>query len=275
MSLAVASNRTDNMLPIHPLSELLATSLIEAQSGPVLQRMLRLLANEHAMPVPRVGELVPHPGVQRNEDARASHPCERGAGLLRSSSNPQETGVAKIPVLPRRTFLWRCVMSIEPGPSPQNDFGSLQGCFVEGSAEQRSRERRIRRRALIISITAQSAILTAVILFPLFGKPERIALAMTPIPPYFHNPGPSHPPSDPRQPIQHNQHFFNDPISVPNSIPPHVPNGPVGEPQDPPDFPTGSGPGAPCPACIPIDDGRRQPDRPAEVRPQTPHRLFV
>jgi hypothetical protein len=29
------------------------------------------------------------------EDARTSHPCERGAGLLWSLSNPQEAGVAK------------------------------------------------------------------------------------------------------------------------------------------------------------------------------------
>jgi len=166
-------------------------------------------------------------------------------------------------------------MSIEPEPHSQNDFGSLQGCFVEGSAEQRMRERRVRRRALVISIAVQSAILAAIILFPLFGKPARIAFAMTPIPPYFPNTGPAHPPSDPRQSIRHNHHFFGDPISVPTSIPPQVFNGPVGEPQEPPDFPTGSGPGAPCPACIPIDDGRRQPERPAEVRFQTPHRLVM
>ena len=173
-------------------------------------------------------------------------------------------------------------MSIEPGPgpsssaSPQNDFGSLQGCFVEGSPEQRKRERRIRRRALIISVAAQAAILAAIILVPLFGKPESIAHAsVMPLPPYFHQSGPTHPPSDPRQPIQHNHHFFGDPISVPTNIPTQVFNGPVGEPPDPPDFPTGSGPGAPCPACIPIDDGRRQPERPADVRPQPPHRLLV
>ena len=40
-------------------------------------------------------ELVCDLGVQRSEDARTSYPCERGAGLLRYLSNPQETGVAK------------------------------------------------------------------------------------------------------------------------------------------------------------------------------------
>ena len=89
-------------------------------------------------------------------------------------------------------------MSIEPGPSPipQNDFGSLQGCFVEGSPEQRKRERRIRRRALIISVAAQAAILAAIILVPLFGKPDSIALAsVTPLPPYFHQGAPQRQPT--------------------------------------------------------------------------------
>ena len=97
-------------------------------------------------------------------------------------------------------------MSIEPGPSsnpsPQNEFGSLQGCFVEGTPEQRARQRSIRRRALIISIAAQAAILTAIILVPLFGKPERVALAnVMPIPPYFHTNSPERHPTTP-QPTQ-------------------------------------------------------------------------
>src|SRR5271156_7184588 len=92
-------------------------------------------------------------------------------------------------------------MTIEPGLNSQNDFGSLQGCFVEGSPEQRKRERRIRRRALIISVTAQAAILAAIILVPLFGKPESIAHAsVMPLPPYFHQSAPQRPPTTP-QPV--------------------------------------------------------------------------
>jgi protein TonB len=210
------------------------------------------------------------------EDARTSHPCERGAGFLRQLSNPQEAGVAKIPVPPRRTFLWRCVMSIEPGPSPQNDFGSLQGCFVEGSAEQRARERRIRRRALIISIAAQSAILIVIVLIPLFGKPERIALAMTPIPPYYSSRGPEHPntaPIEPRHGAERNlcatcySPVIPNRLATTDNTPPQDPIPGVGAPNGR----TGVQP----PWGIGIDDSRRQPARPADANPQTPRLLHV
>lgn len=71
---------------------------------------------------------------------------------------------------------------------PQENLGSLGGCLVEGDPEQRSRERRVRRRSLIISILTQAAVVVLLILLPLFGKTERIALAIsTPIPPYGHH----------------------------------------------------------------------------------------
>jgi protein TonB len=226
-------------------------------------------------------ELVPLPGVQYYEDARTSHPCERGAGLLRFLSNPQEAGVAKISVLARRTFLWRCVMSIEPGPSsnasPQNEFGSLHGCFVEGTPEQRARQRSIRRRALIISIATQAAILTAIILVPLFGKPERVALAnVMPIPPYFHTNTPERQNTASQQNTQRRRNPLNlNVFSQPTRIPPSIDEHPDPGSQDPPEIPSGSGPATPCPGCIPIADGRPQPERPADVRPQAPHRLVL
>jgi len=67
----------------------------------------------------------------------------------------------------------------------REEFGALAGCFVEGDAEQRKRQRRVKRRALALSISLQALVLAAVILLPLFGKVERIAWAITtPIPPY-------------------------------------------------------------------------------------------
>jgi periplasmic protein TonB len=79
-------------------------------------------------------------------------------------------------------------------------LGSLQGCLVDGDKEQRGRERKIRGRALVISVTLQSAILAAVALIPVFGKPERIALAkVVALPPYrahreASSPAPAQPP---------------------------------------------------------------------------------
>ncbi|HEV1994506.1 MAG TPA: energy transducer TonB [Candidatus Acidoferrum sp.] len=71
------------------------------------------------------------------------------------------------------------------GEIAEASLGSLSGCLVDGDAEQRSRERSIRRRSLAISILLQSAVLATLILVPLFGKAERISLTIvTPIPPY-------------------------------------------------------------------------------------------
>src|SRR5258708_39210771 len=70
---------------------------------------------------------------------------------------------------------------------PQQSLGSLSACLVDGDAEQCTRERRVRRRALALSILLQSAVLATLILVPLFGKAERISLTIvTPVVPYGH-----------------------------------------------------------------------------------------
>lgn len=69
----------------------------------------------------------------------------------------------------------------------EGSLGSLGGCLVEGNPEQRRRERRLRRRALVLSIVIQTGALASLVSLSLFGRTGRIALAIkTPIPPYGH-----------------------------------------------------------------------------------------
>src|SRR5439155_148655 len=110
--------------------------------------------------------------------------------------------------------MWRCVMVSEPekisGKISEDSLGSLSSCLVDGDAEQRTRERRVRRRALTISIILQSAVLTTLILVPLFGKAERITFTIvTPIPPYSPYRGPARNPAQPphRRTTQNQCHF--------------------------------------------------------------------
>lgn len=114
-------------------------------------------------------------------------------------------------------------MSPEPRsvsePGNKQSLGSLSGCLVDGDAEQLTRQRQVKRRALAISISLQSAVLAALVLVPLFSKAERIALTIvTPIPPYSahhgtterHNARHPHP--------QQNTCRFCPPPSIPNTI---------------------------------------------------------
>ena len=75
----------------------------------------------------------------------------------------------------------------------EEDFASLGVCLVEGNPEQRRRERRVRRRSLVVSILIQTAVLGLLLLLPLFSKTQTITLAFaTPIPPYSHYNGTAH-----------------------------------------------------------------------------------
>jgi periplasmic protein TonB len=93
-------------------------------------------------------------------------------------------------------------MSLERQRNREETLGSLRGCLVEGGPEQRKLERRIRWHALAISIALQSAALVALVLVPLFGKPQRLVLAkdFVPIPPYHHGPTHGNPSTIPRRP---------------------------------------------------------------------------
>jgi protein TonB len=74
---------------------------------------------------------------------------------------------------------------VEPGP------GNFGGCLVEGSAEEKKRGKKTKRRAIAISIALQSLGLTALVIAPMLAKPAELAvLTTTPIPPYSSRPAP-------------------------------------------------------------------------------------
>jgi periplasmic protein TonB len=98
-------------------------------------------------------------------------------------------------------------------------LGALDGCLVDGDAEQELVRRKVRRRALGLSIAVQGLVLAAIVLVPLFGKPARIALAnFTPIPPYRARPAVRS--AEPRTPLRPrgNTCRFCAPLSIPQHI---------------------------------------------------------
>ena len=76
-------------------------------------------------------------------------------------------------------------MTLEAPRVPEDGFGSLRACLVEGDPQSEKRARRIKQRAVAISIILQALALTGLVLYPLLSKGERLSLKnMTPIPPY-------------------------------------------------------------------------------------------
>jgi len=133
---------------------------------------------------------------------------------------------------------------------PKESLGSLGGCLVEGDSEQRRRARRVRRRALVLSILIQTAVLGVLVLLPLFGKTQHIALTIpTHIPPYSpykgasHDAGAQHPHGQ-----RHNVCHFCVPPNISPIIVTHNPQ-PSGDGTN--DAPDGTVPGIPG-GLIPI-----------------------
>jgi len=177
-------------------------------------------------------------------------------------------------------------MSLEPKAVPDripskepvaNELGSLGVCLVDGDAEQQGRERKVRRRALAISVALQSAALAVIILVPLFGRTQRIALAFaTPIPPYSpYRAGTNHPGTPPPSGLRNVCHFCV-PINIPPTIVMRDPGSSRQSTTDPQPF-EGIIPGSPGEreGLVPIPDSRRvlPPPDDRQHRTEQPRRL--
>jgi TonB family protein len=124
----------------------------------------------------------------------------------------------------------------------EEELGSLRGCLVDGDVQERLVQRRVRRRALVMSVALQSVALTLILLAPLFGKTERLAVKdWVPMPPY--SPIRQHAGEAPKQrgagPQPPTTYTFNRPYVPISQLPPsqtiiedefsNLPEGPGGE----------------------------------------------
>jgi periplasmic protein TonB len=143
-------------------------------------------------------------------------------------------------------------------------LGSFCDCLVDGDREQRRGRSRLRRRALAISVIFESAVLTMLVLVPLFGKIERITIKdFVPIQPYGH--ASHHPQGNPKPgpapaPDRGIAYFLARPRSRPNPSSTRTES-----PNDPPEFdPTGNEPGTgtACNWCVQAGDGASGPRAP-------------
>ena len=70
---------------------------------------------------------------------------------------------------------------VEAGP------GNFGECLVGGSAEEQARRKKIKRRAIAVSVALQTVALGALVIAPMLAKPAEIrTITAMPIPPYGH-----------------------------------------------------------------------------------------
>jgi hypothetical protein len=68
---------------------------------------------------------------------------------------------------------------------PENSFGALNSCLLEGDPQEQLRARIVRRRAIFFSIVFQTVAVTALLIFPILGKSERLSTTICfPLPPF-------------------------------------------------------------------------------------------
>jgi len=147
------------------------------------------------------------------EDARTSHPCERRAGCCKATCrswrgkdlclrgrsgiskairagegsfdelrSPCVPGVRQIEVVSLEVSIMSERNEIVSGKAQAGNFGE---CLVEGNAEDEKRGRKIKRRAMALSIALESAALTVLVIAPMLARPAELGIVTTtPIPPY-------------------------------------------------------------------------------------------
>jgi periplasmic protein TonB len=143
----------------------------------------------------------------------------------------------------------------------------LKACLVDGDSEQLKRERKIRRRALAISISLQAIALAVILLVPLLGRPAVISWNVVPVPPYYSRPTPVH---VAETQVEHRPRFKPRSLTVPTFIPQTINMEP--QPPDPGDNAAPIRDGIDMTGAIPIADTRAAtpPPPPLMQQPKAP-----
>ena len=152
-------------------------------------------------------------------------------------------------------------------------IGTLGGCLIDGDSEQKARERKVKRRALAVSIGLQSAALVALVVTPLLAKPEKLPFTWyTPIPQYYHSAPERHDVARPTAPTSHQECVvcFNQHLS------PHAPTQSTERYLEAaPDGPSIGIPGGESPTGLKIFDPRNQPVTPDDQDKNKKKRISV
>lgn len=162
-----------------------------------------------------------------------------------------------------------------PGPEDRQTF--LNRCLLEGDSDLEKRTRRLKRRAILISILLQVLIVSALLLIPLLGKSENIArrVVIYPSVPYARGGHPHH--TAQQNPVRQHRiaNGFFQPRSIPAGIvthdshPAQPPTDDVTDDSDVARFTVGDGSGTGVPFAGSTHAPKPPEQPPAAVKPAT------
>ncbi len=158
--------------------------------------------------------------------------------------------------------------------------GLLSRCLVEGDEAALARARRLRRKALIASLMIEAALISALMLLPLFTTNARPALLLaTPSPPYYgsHANLQATGGAETHRPTRTRPNILYQPLTVPHHVAAPKDAGPGAEAP----LVRGPGPGGELPGVpggvppLGLQDPARVPRPPAPVQPTVEHHQRV
>src|SRR5579862_593793 len=149
----------------------------------------------------------------------------------------------------------------------EGGLGNLGECLVGGSPEEQARRKKIKWRAIAVSVALQTVTLGALVIAPMLAKPAELkTVSAMPIPPYSQSTAQRHTDRQQRQHQAVRPNTYFQPSAASRPVPILRDDRPAGDPNEVVSIP-GQDAG-PSPIGN-ISDSRPQPVRPIEPRPTT------